>query len=237
MTDSTAFSGFPNECLHFFQTLAANNNREWFEAHKQDYLDYVQTPARIFVAELGQRLQILSRGIQFDLRTNGSGSLMRIYRDIRFSKDKTPYKTNLGIVFWEGKRKKTESPAFYFHMDASGAAIYSGLYTFPEPVLPVYHDAVVDERLGTELESAIASVKSAGDYEIGGQHYTRVPKGYDSAHPRADLLRYNGLHARSPLIDAGTISSPRLVEVAFEHCRNMLPLHNWVVKVDNRTKD
>lgn len=230
MSEKATFSGFPQESLQFFQSLAANNNRTWFEAHKQDYHDYVQTPALAFTATLGERLQSLSNGIQFDLRTNGS--VMRIYRATRFSKDKTPYKTNLGIVFWEGNRKKLECPSFFFHMEASGAVMYTGLYVFPDDVLPVYREAVADEQSGAALETAIATVKRAGAYEVGGEHYARVPKGYDSAHPRANLLRYNGLHAKSALIDAKTITSPKLIEVCFEHCRNMLPLHRWLVELD-----
>ena len=237
MGSKSTFSGFPKESLQFFQSLAANNQREWFEAHKQDYLDYVQVPALAFIADLGMHLQSLSSDLQFDLRANGSGSMMRIYRDIRFSKDKTPYKTNLGIAFWQGKRKKTESPGFYFHMDASGAAIYTGLHTFPESVLPVYRDAVVDEQLGAKLTAAIESVKGSGNYEIGGEHYKRVPSGYNAGHPRSDLLRYNGLYAKSPLIDANTLSSPHLIEVCFGHCRDMMPLHNWLVEVDELAKE
>ncbi|MCI0352965.1 MAG: DUF2461 domain-containing protein [Acidobacteriales bacterium] len=236
MSEKTAFLGFPKESLQFFRSLAANNNRVWFEAHKQDYLDYVQTPAVAFTATLGARLQTLSNGIQFDLRTNGSGSVMRIYRDIRFSKDKTPYKTNLGIMFWQGKHKKMECPGFYFHLDANGAAMYDGLYVFPEAVLPVYRDAVIDEHLGASLETAIASVKGAGDYEVGGEQTARVPRGYDPAHPRGNLLRHKGLHARSPLIDATILASPQLIEVCFEHCRAMMPLHNWLVEIDSNTK-
>jgi len=176
--------------LQFYENLAANNNREWFNAHKQEYLDYVLAPAVDFVIALGERLKTLSRAITYDTRTNGAGSIMRIYRDTRFSKDKTPYKTNLGIVFGQGGKKKTESPGFYFHMDADGAVIYTGLPMLSKEVLTAYRDAVVDAKLGAELEKALASIRRAGTYEIGGEQSKRVPAGYDPEHKRADLLKH-----------------------------------------------
>ena len=86
------FEGFPKEGFKFFRDIKANNNREWFQEHKQEYIDYLQDPAVAFVIALGERLKSDFPGISYDTRTNGAGSVMRIYRDIRFSKDKSPYK-------------------------------------------------------------------------------------------------------------------------------------------------
>ena len=86
---TTHFSGFPAEGLTFLAGLEANNNREWFNDHKDDYIQFVQEPMAAFVAALGPRLQDISPGIEYDTRTNGSGSMMRIYRDTRFSNDDT----------------------------------------------------------------------------------------------------------------------------------------------------
>ena len=225
------FPGFPKQCLIFYKDLTAHNHREWFNAHKQDYLDYVQAPAVEFVIALGERLKTLSKDITYDTRTNGAGSMMRIYRDIRFSRDKTPYKTNLGIAF--GTRgRKTGSPGFYFHLEADGALMYDGLYEFPKEFLLVYREAVADDKRGRQLASALASIRRAGQYEIGGEQSKRVPSGYDAAHPRAELLRYKNLYARSPSIEPAVITSPRLIEVCFEHCRVMLPLQRWLAKVE-----
>ena len=234
MDTASTFSGFPKQGLQFYRNLAANNNRDWFQVHKQEYLDYVLAPAVDFVIALGERLKTLSKSITYDTRTNGAGSIMRIYRDTRFSKDKTPYKTHLGISFGQGGKKKTESPGFHFHLDADGAALYTGLYMFSKPVLAAFRDAVVDDRLGKELESALAAVGRAGQYEIGGEQSKRVPARYDPSHRRADLLKYKGLYAKSPLIKPAVVSTPELVEVCFEHCRNMLPLQQWLAKVDSR---
>ncbi len=161
---------------------------------------------------------------------------MRIYRDTRFSRDKSPYNTNVRVVFWEGERKKTENPGFFFGMDGRGATIFAGQHTFPEPTLEAYRNAVVDGKLGVELEKAISSVTKAGNYVIAGGQSKRVPRGYDSEHERADLLRYKGLYASSPQIDRAVLSTPEGVEVCFEHCRKMVPLQQWLVKVAQRAR-
>ena len=113
------FTGFPKAGLQFLTDLAANNNRDWFQAHKSDFQNHIQKPAQNFVMDLGEQLQTISSQIRYDTKLSGSGSIMRIYRDIRFSEDKTPYKTHIGIVFWEGAGKKTENPGFYIGFDAS----------------------------------------------------------------------------------------------------------------------
>jgi uncharacterized protein (TIGR02453 family) len=232
MSDMPSFLGFPAEGLGFLEGLAQNNNREWFEAHKSDYRAYLLEPAQAFVVALGERLKLLSPEIVYDTRTNGSGSIMRIYRDLRFSKDKTPYNANLRVVFWQGAGKKTENPGFFFGMDPHGAALYGGMYGFPKPVLTAYQAAVANEKTGAELEAALESLRKAGVYEIGGERYKRVPRGYDADHARADLLRYKGLHVRSPQIEPSVLTTPELVEVCFEHCRAMAPLHHWLVRVN-----
>ena len=230
MTGQT-FTGFPLEGLQFFEKLAANNNRDWFKAHKQDFQAQVQRPAQAFVIALGQRLQTLSSAIRYDANLNGSGSIMRIYRDIRFSRDKTPYKTHLGIVFWEGEGKKTENPAFYFGLDPTGGKMYAGMSGFPKPMLEAYRQAVLDNSLGSELETVLAKLKTMQDYEVSEPHYKRMPRGFDKDHPRASLLLYNGLGVVSPQIDPAIISSPALIDVCFEHCQKMAPVQQWLVKV------
>lgn len=227
MNQLPTFTGFPPAALGFLADLAANNHREWFEAHKATYRTAILEPALAFTLHLGERLQTLATGITYDLRTNGSGSIMRIYRDVRFSPNKSPYKTNLGIVFWEGVGKKTESPGFYFHMEAGIATISAGLYRFPPPVQTAYREAVADPKMGSVLASALDDVRGAG-YSVGGEHYQRVPRGYDRAHPRADLLRHNGLYTTSPPIEPAVLGSPELVEVCFAHCRAMAPVHQWL---------
>lgn len=231
MSSIPPFSGFPLEGLQFLEELTSNNNRDWFEAHRTAYQTYLIKPAQAFVVALGQRLQTLSPGITYDTRTSGVGSILRIHRDVRFSADKSPYKTNLGVLFWQGKRRRVENPGFLFHMDAFNGAMFAGVYTFPKPLLDIYRSAVVDSHLGPELTTAIITVRNSGEYAIGGAHYKRVPRGYDPAHERADLLAYNGLYATSPHIAPDRLTQPDLVDLCFTHCHNMLALQQWLVKL------
>jgi len=236
MVKEESFSGFPKKGLQFLEDLRNNNNREWFKARKQDYEKYILVPAKAFVVSLGELLKTLSNDLEYDTRTSGQGSIMRIYRDIRFSKDKTPYNTRLRIRFWEGSKKKSENPGFFFGMDANEAHLYGGLHMFPKPVLASYRDAVIDDRLGKELDAALKSLKSAGGYELGGEQYKRVPRGYDSSHKRAAWLKYKGLHILSPKIESNVLTKPKLVDICFDHCKAMFPLHEWLVKVDKLAK-
>jgi len=225
------FAGFPPEGLRFLADLAANNNKAWFQENKEIYKEQLVAPSLSFITEFGQFLQKkLSADIVYDTRTNGAGSLFRIYRDVRFSKDKSPYKTHLGILFWEGEGKKMENPGYYFHLEPAGSVIYAGQYMFDKQTLQNYRNAVADDERGTELEKAIQKVKKSG-YEIGGQHYKKVPRGFAPDHPREELLRYNGLYAKSPGIEISELTSPQLIKVCLEHCKRMSPIQDWLVKL------
>lgn len=231
--DNSKFNGFPEDVLRFIHELTENNDKAWFEANKQRYTEGVIANAPAFVTEFGERLQAeISPHIQYDTRTNGAGSMLRIHRDTRFSKDKTPYKTNIAFVFWEGARKKMENPSFGFQFGTFGAGIYGGLWNLPKELLEPYREAVVDTVHGEELWQALEDVKNAGDYEIKAEAYKRVPSGYDPDHPAAELLKYKGLYAMSPQFDIELVTRPELVDVCVEHCKNMAPLQQWLARLD-----
>ena len=149
MTD-TPFRGFTIETTKFFADLAANNTREWFSAHKSDYERFVLAPARDFVLTLGNQLRVLSPEVVADPRVDKS--IFRIYRDIRFSKDKSPYKANLGLWFpVSGRGGKFENPGYYFHLEADNLMLGVGIHGFSKPLLKAYREAVVDADLGPDL--------------------------------------------------------------------------------------
>lgn len=232
MSTIETFTGFSAEGLQFLQDLAENNNKEWFDENKAIYREHLLLPAQALVAELGARLQTISSNISVDTRINGAGSLMRIHRDVRFSKDKSPYKTNIAMVFWEGPRKKMENPSFGFQFGTWGAGLYAGQWQFPKEILPRYQQAVADDSEGLALAEVIAAVESAGAYTVQGEQYKRVPRGYPADHPRADLLRYKGLHASSPQLNVDVLQSAALIDVLFTHCRNMAPIQQWLVRLE-----
>jgi uncharacterized protein (TIGR02453 family) len=225
------FTGFSEEGIRFLAELRDNNEREWFNARKHIYQDTIVAPAIAFIEALGERLRLIVPEVRYDTRTNGSGSMMRIYRDVRFSNDKSPYKTNIGIVFWQGTAKKTESASFYFHLSAEETWIGGGIYQFPKPTLLAYREAVDDDERGEALAAIVTRLKAAG-YNVGGEQYKRVPRGYDPEHPRGELLKLKGLTtAAQPHFTRAQITSPNLVDLCLDHCANMAPLIRWLARL------
>ena len=229
MSETQPFEGFSKEAIHFIDEWRQNNSRDWFQPRKEEYERLIKAPSLSFIFELGSRLKLLSRDIQFDLGANGS--FLRIYRDVRFSPDKTPYNPNIRIVFWEGPRKKTENPGFFIKIDQKGVGVFVGIYAFCKEHQAAYRDAVADSKHGKALLKAINEVKETGDYEVGGLHYKRVPRGYDPEHECAGLLKFNGLYAMTTDIPVQEALSADLVEVCFQHCINMRPIEKWLVSV------
>ncbi len=225
------FNAFPRDGLAFLADLAAHNDRAWFAAHKQEYQATLLEPAQAFVGVLGERLRALAPGIRADPRTDGRGTLMRLSRDTRFSDDKTPYKTELSGLFWEGDGEKTACPAFGFRLQADGMDLMAGMFAFPKDALSMFRAAVVDEQLGSELVAVLDSLGAQAGYQVGGEHYRRVPAGYDSNHPRAALLRHNALYIHPPRLGVDVVCSASVVDRCFAHFQAMAPLQRWLVKV------
>ena len=227
------FSGFPEAGLQFLADLANNNERPWFEENKSIYKQELLQPAVAFVEALGERLREIAPKVRYDTRTNGSGSLLRIYRDTRFSKDKTPYKTNISGMFWEGAGKKMAHPGFGFQLEPSGLGLVAGQFGFSKEQMQQYRDGVLHDVLGVELETAVSTLQQSGKYEIMGKEYKRVPRGYDPEHLRADLLRHKSLYIH-PLnkISSDKVLSSQLVDICMAYFEEMLPIQQWLVKID-----
>lgn len=228
-----SFKGFSAQATQFFTDIIFNNDKGWFEANKHIFQAEVQRPAQLFVTAVGERLRDFLPHIRYDTSLNGGGSIMRLYRDTRFSPDKTPYKTNLGIMWWEGTGKKMEHPGYYFHLDAQEVWLASGFYQFSAEMLAKYRTAVADEEHGPALAAIVADLQAAG-YTVGGHHYKRVPRGYAADHPRAALLCHNGLYATTPFIPSEIVHTAALVEHCASHARTLAPLHQWLVATQTR---
>lgn len=225
---TTPFTGFPKEALRFFTDLKANNEKTWFDAHKSDYENYVLAPARDFVVALGERLKDLSPDVVADPRVNKS--IFRIHRDIRFSKDKSPYKTHLALWFPAGKGVKFENPGYYFHLEPGNIMLGVGLHNFSKPLLKAYRDAVVDPQLGPALADMVAGIIEKG-YGVGTKTYKRVPRGYDPDHKYADLLRYSGLTSGVDMGIPLELHTPDLVDLCFDKYQELAPIVHWLKKM------
>ncbi len=229
--ETNGFNGFSRETVEFYRELVKHNDKRWFDKHKTDYQEFVIEPARAFVTAMSARLQKIAPEIAPDTRTNGAGSIFRIYRDTRFSKDKVPYKTHLGIFLWDGRAKKLESRGFYFQIEPPNMMLAVGMYRFTPEQLAVYRDVVADPKSGAALKRAITKVTGSPGYTIGDPHYKRVPRGFDPDHPSAELLKHNGMYAFIEGRIPKELTRPTFVDYCFDRWKPMMPLHRWLDRV------
>jgi uncharacterized protein (TIGR02453 family) len=226
------FSGFPRDGVVFFEELKKNNEKEWFDRHKDRFQTAVMSPARAFVSAMGERLRAISPGVVADPRVNKS--IFRINRDTRFSLDKSPYKTHLGIFFWEGRRPKMECSGYYFHLEPPRLMLGAGIYMFPRQLIHPFRTAAVDPDHGDRLAEIVETLKKKSRYEIGGVHYKRMPPGYDQEHPNAPLLLHNGLYVGSETEIPEELFSERLLGYCMKVFTDLHPLHQWLVEFGER---
>lgn len=227
-TNAPKFNGFSKDTVEFFKGLQRNNTREWFEAHRQTYESQVMEPAKAFVTAMGARLKGLVPRVNAIPKINKS--IFRLNRDTRFSSDPTPYKTNLGIYFWEGGASRMEGAGFYFHLEPPHLLLGGGAYMFADKQLLRYRRAVVDPKFGRELSIIVASLSRLEGWDIGGKHYKRIPAGFDAAHPNAALLLHKGLYGGIETRIPKEFFSGRLIDYCLERYALLVPLHRWLVK-------
>src|SRR5262245_45944855 len=208
------FSAFPEETLRFLAGIAFQNSKDWFEANRDLYEAGYIGPARQFVESLGPRLKKVSPGVRFEPKVNGS--IGRINRDVRFSRDKSPYKDHLDIWFWHGDKKGWDRPGFYLRIAPKTIFLGSGMHMLEGELLERFRKAVVADAPGRGLEKAIDEVKKAGPYEVGGATRKTVPRGYDASHKRAGLLLHDGLYAGLEL-PAGDAVKPGFADRLLDH--------------------
>ncbi|UCH77742.1 MAG: DUF2461 domain-containing protein [Candidatus Coatesbacteria bacterium] len=233
MTPPDDFPGFPRECVKFFQELKANNNKQWFERRKAYFQRYVMEPAEAFVGAMGERLRRIAPAVHAEPKVNKS--IFRIHRDTRFTPDKSPYKTHLGIWFWEGEGPRMECSGFYFHLEPPRLMLGAGMHMFPKHVLEAYRQSVVHAKYGPGLTQAIVRTERRG-WTVRGSHYKKTPQGYKADHPRAALLLYNGLYVGAEDEIPVELYSPAILDYCLSRYREMLPIHEWLVALTKRTR-
>ncbi len=214
--NATPFAGFSQEAIQFLVDLAANNDRAWFNPRKADYERLLKEPLEAFVIALGE--QLAARGVP--LRADPARAPFRIYRDVRFSKDKSPYKTNVGASFpWmEGTGGvDRHGVGGYFHFQPGEIFIGGGMW-HPEPArLGAFRTRVVEEP--EAVHAAIDEPSFVQRFgRVRGDELRRVPSGFPADHPDADLLRLKDVWFGSSLTDAEALSPglPALVAGAFQ---------------------
>jgi uncharacterized protein (TIGR02453 family) len=226
MTKIEKFQGFYKETLDFFSKLKRNNNKTWFKANRHIYEKFVIKPAQTFVAEMGNQLENIAPDIVAIPKVDKS--IFRIYRDMRFSADKTPYKTHLAMLFWEGPGKKLENPGFYLHFNNETLFLGVGMHEFPKPLIHVYRQSVIHPKHGRELDRAIQQVQQNPDYRLGWKYYKKIPHGYDADHPNADFLLYRGIGFQYETGTPDIIFSQSFVDYINEKFEQMSPIYFWI---------
>lgn len=175
------FSGLPADYFRFFKELRENNNREWFNENKPRFRTSVQEPLAAFVEAMAPRLRKISKHFVADPRLNG-GSVFRIYKDTRFSNDKTPYKTHGAVQFRHALGKDAHAPGFYIHLDPKEIFYGGGIWAPPSPALLKIRQSIRDKpKLWIKATTGAAFEKRFGG--LRGDLLTRPPRGFDKDDP------------------------------------------------------
>ena len=222
------FEGFADRDARFFRALAKNQSRDWFQVHRDEYEHGWNIPMKALLAELRERLEPLSRRQEL-----GARKVFRIHRDVRFSKDKAPYKTHIGgYVPIAGTGHGPGGIAvLYFHVGDGERFVGSGQYMMDAEQLGRFRAAVVDERRGGALATVLRKLQRAG-YEVGSYDaLQRVPRGCDPEHPRAEILKRKGLIVTYPELPRTLLTSPALVDWLVRHAKPTVPLVEWLAAV------
>jgi uncharacterized protein (TIGR02453 family) len=190
----------------FLRELEANNNKEWWEDNKDRYVDLIREPALEFIADFGNQLSTLSPHFRADAKTVG-GSLMRPYRDVRFSKDKTPYKTNVGIQFRHESGKDVHAPGYYLHLEPGENFAGVGLWSPETKVAHAIRRKINDEPDRWKEAAHSKSFTSSWSLGHAEEALKKVPKEYDADHPFADDIRRKSFTAGQRLSQKTVTSS------------------------------
>ncbi|WP_122818996.1 DUF2461 domain-containing protein [Nocardioides pantholopis] len=202
------FEGFPVAALDFYDDLELDNTRSFWEKHKHVYAEAVRAPMEALCAELAEEF--------------GPAKIFRPYRDVRFRKDKTPYKTHQGAFVAVGA-----ATGWYVQVSPRGVSTDAGFYRADPAVLATVRAAIDDDRTGRELERIVEGLRAEG-WEITGDRLKTSPRGYAADHPRIDLLRHRSLTAHHDLGFEPVVHTPKLLELVRADWRRLRPLVEWV---------
>ena len=224
------FTGFRPAALTFLRALARNNNREWFETNRERYEREIRRPLQLLVEEVDVRLATLAPEITGDPKR----SIFRIHRDVRFSKDKSPYKTNAAAWFRHrdaghsvGTRAVHGGAGFYFHIAPDECIVAGGIWMPPTEALKELREAIAeDHETLREIITERGFRRAFGDLDPEAR-LTRPPRGFAPDHEAADLLRYKSFTVSAPLTEAEVLS-PKLPDLLAKRYVSMLPFVRWL---------
>lgn len=224
------FTQFSPKALTFLRSLARNNRREWFQEHKGEYEEYLRHPMSLFIEEMDVRLADIAPEIIGSTKK----SAFRIYRDVRFSKDKSPYKTHAACWFYHrdggsgvGSEATHGGAGFYFQLSPRGCFCGAGIWMPPRPTLHRIRVAMVEDQSGWERIVLDRSFRRRfGDLDETGM-LKRLPRGYAPDHPAGRWLRYTSLFVNRD-VSMEDATSRRLPQVLAGHFQAATPMVRWI---------
>jgi uncharacterized protein (TIGR02453 family) len=202
------FEGFPEAALDFYDDLELDNTKSFWQAHKSVYDEAVAAPMKALTAALEPEF--------------GAAKIFRPYRDVRFAKDKSPYKTHQGAYVATGP-----STGYYVQIGAAGVMVGVGYYEASSARLAVIREAISDDAHGAQLAGILAGLEDSG-WTVGGETLKTAPRGYDVEHPRIALLRHKSLTVGREYGFDPVIHSPDLVDRVRDDWRTATPFLDWV---------
>jgi uncharacterized protein (TIGR02453 family) len=220
------FDGFKKEFWQFFEELKENNNREWFEENKERYKTDIVSPISDFIIDMGEKLKEISPHYNANPKPNG-GSMFRIYRDVRFSKDKRPYKENAGIQFRHKLGKDAHAPGFYVHLEPGNLFYGGGVWMPDNAALAKIRDRIVahPKKWQAVIEDD-GIVKKLGG--IGGDGLSRPPRGYDPDHKFIDDLKRKSYFAMKHSTDKKLVTKPEFLDEVVCNFNASVPLMTFI---------
>jgi uncharacterized protein (TIGR02453 family) len=207
----------------FLFDLDVNNDRTWFDSNRDRYESQVREPLRALIrdAEAPLHRQVSPHLVADDRRQGGS--MFRIHRDLRFAKDKRPYKTNAALQFRHDQGRETPAPLLYLHLEPGNCFAGAGMYRPDNPTLTRLRTAIVAEP--ARYEEVLAAV-DASDWEFGGDALTRAPRGFDTDHPLLDELKRTSFVLMRPF-DEDEATSPGFLDDYVANAARARPLLEW----------
>jgi uncharacterized protein (TIGR02453 family) len=212
------FPGFSPEALTFLRALKRNNRRDWFQPRKEQYEAVIKLPMLELVNSVNAELARFAP----DYITPPEKSIYRIYRDTRFSPDKTPYKTHISAIFPHHTAIKREGAVFYMHFTEKDVLAFAGVYSPDRDELLAYRSLLAEHH--EEFRALLRDKKLRRTVgELQGEQMTRLPKGFPCGHPAEDLLRHRQWYLES-ILDIKLLTTPRLVPELARRFEVMAPL-------------
>ncbi len=221
------FEGFPKEGLKFLDEIILNNSKEWLDANRERYEEYIVTPNKRYIAEMGEHLQVLVPRIHAIPKTNKS--LFRIYRDARYHLS-DPIKERIGVIFWQGAGHRMQSSSFYMHYDPYEVFVATGIRNFKPPLLSTYREYIQNRERRAELHEILEKLKAKG-YQLPDPAYKRYPRDFDKDEPHAYLALYRAMYAYISFAPDETFHSERIIDKNFKIYEDMLDLHQWIYEM------